>query len=73
MDDRSKSEVLRDNERLKLIASVLTNLGTALMATTAGRWFLTGFDGFVVLWLVCAVALIWTGVQSLGLLVGEPK
>jgi hypothetical protein len=71
MDERSRSETLRSNERIKAISTILSNLGTALTATFAGRWFLNGFDGYVLIWIVVAMVLIWSGWHVLTMLEAE--
>ncbi|HEX8126509.1 MAG TPA: hypothetical protein VF548_13085 [Allosphingosinicella sp.] len=42
---------LRSNEKLKVASGVMANLGTGLLAAGFGRWFLTGADGWAVLWI----------------------
>jgi hypothetical protein len=54
---RTKSQILQSNEKLKAASGVVTNLGAAPFATALGRWFLTGFDLFVPLWLAAAITL----------------
>jgi len=51
MDDaeRTAADRLRSNEKLKVSAGVMANLGTGLLAAGFGRWFLTGADGWTVL------------------------
>ena len=44
-------DACRGNERLKAFSTVLTNLSSALLATALARWFVTGFDPYVILWL----------------------
>lgn len=46
----------------------MTNLGSVLLAATLARWFATGFDPFVLAWLVVAIMLIWSGVHVLTVL-----
>lgn len=71
MSDRSRSETLRANEHIKSIASVVSNLGTALFAAGFGRWFVNGADPYVLLWIVSGAAIIWTGAKILTLLEAE--
>jgi hypothetical protein len=59
---------LRRNERLKAGSGVMTNLGTALLAAAAARWFAFGFDAFVFQWLVAASMIIWTGLHLMNAL-----
>ena len=71
MSDRSRSETLRANEQIKTLASVLSNLGTALFAAGFGRWFVNGADLYVLLLFVSVAAFIWVGVKTLTLLEAE--
>lgn len=71
MNDRTCSETVQTNERVKLISSILSNLGTALIATSVARWFLTDFDAFVFIWLVGSAVLIWSGWHILTMLEAE--
>jgi hypothetical protein len=64
----SDSAILQVNERIKHAATALTAWGNALIIAAGGKWALTGFDPFVPLWFVCALALIWTASQSLTML-----
>jgi hypothetical protein len=59
---------LRTNERLKAASGIATNLGSALLATAAARWFVSGFDPFVFLWLAVSATMIGLGIQVLGML-----
>ena len=65
------SAIARANERIKFSSSVGGNLGTALFATAIGRWYLTGFDAFVLLWLFTAMLLIWTAWYVLTMIEAE--
>jgi len=49
--ERTAVDACRGNERLKAFSTVLTNLSSALLATALARWFVTGFDPYVILWL----------------------
>jgi hypothetical protein len=40
--DRAAGDTLRVNERLKAFSAVVTNLGSALLAAAAARWFRFG-------------------------------
>lgn len=71
MTDRARSETLRANERIKYSSTVGGNLGTALFATAIGRWFLSGFDAFVLLWLLTAALIIWSAWHVLTMLESE--
>lgn len=71
MTDLSRTETLVANERIKNISGVLTNLGTALVATAAGRWFLGGWDLYVGVWSVVAGLMVWSGYHVLTLLEAE--
>jgi hypothetical protein len=66
------SETLRRNERLKAASGVLTNLGCALTAAAAARWFVLRFDVIALVWLIAAGMIIWAGLDMLRDLQGEP-
>ncbi len=68
MSGRSRSEILQFNERVKLISSIIANLSTALVAAAFGRWFLSAFDAFVLVWLAIAFVGVSLGVSVLTLL-----
>jgi hypothetical protein len=68
---RTRSQILQSNEKLKAAAGIVTNLGAALFATALGRWFLTGFDLFVPLWLAGAINVIVIGINMLTYLEAE--
>ncbi len=70
---RTKSQILQSNEKLKAASGVVTNLGAAPFATALGRWFLTGFDLFVPLWLAAAINVIGIGINMLTYLEAEPS
>jgi hypothetical protein len=59
------SETLRRNERLKAASGVLTNLGCALLAAAAARWFALRFDVIALVWLIVAAIIIWAGLNLL--------
>lgn len=65
------SEKLRTNERLKQASSLVGNLGAALLAAAAARWFAYGFDGHVLVWLIAAGMIMWSGNYMLVLLEAE--
>lgn len=71
MDETSRSELLRRNEQVKAVSSLMSNAGLALVAAALGRWFLEGPDTFVMLWLLAGAGLIWTGVTALTMLQAE--
>jgi heme/copper-type cytochrome/quinol oxidase subunit 4 len=56
---------------LKLLSSVIANLGTGLFATAVARWFLAGVDGWAVVWIVFGLASIAVAVQLMSFL--EPE
>jgi hypothetical protein len=68
---RSGTDPLRANEKLKLFASVVANIGTALFLSAFGRWFLTGFDAWVAMWIVFSCAIIAGAIQLMALLERE--
>jgi hypothetical protein len=53
------------------MASITANSGSVLGAAAIGRWFLLGFDGFALIWIVAAIMLIWSGVHLLTMLQAE--
>ena len=61
----------RWNEKLKLGTSVVANLGTGLVAAAFGRWFLTGLDGWAMVWIVFGGTGIAMAVQAMSFL--EPE
>jgi hypothetical protein len=71
MDVMSRSAVLRRNEQVKAVSSLMGNAGLALVAAALGRWFLGGLDEYVMLWLLAGGGLIWTGVTALTMLEAE--
>jgi hypothetical protein len=71
VDQRTRPEVLKRDEQIKAVSTLLTNFGSALSAAGAARWALQAFDEQVVLWLRFGAALIWTGVKSLTMLEAE--
>ena len=70
MDDagQAASDRLRSNEKLKVGSSVMANLGTGLLAAGFGRWFLTGADGWAVLWIVFGLTAIAVAIQLMSFL-----
>jgi hypothetical protein len=70
-DDRSRSQILQANEKTKVWSSVVANLGTALFASGFGRWWLTGFDPWVIVWIVGGGLLIFVGIHLLTFLDAE--
>lgn len=38
------------------------------MIAAGGKWALSGFDAFVLLWFMCASSLLWAASQSLTML-----
>lgn len=73
MDDseRTAADRLRSNEKLKVASGVTANIGTALFAAAFGRWFLTGPDGWVALWIMFGLTIIAVAVQLMSLF--EPE
>ena len=61
----------RWNEKLKLGSSVVANLGTGLVAAAFGRWFITGLDGWAMVWIVFGGTGIAMAVQAMSFL--EPE
>ena len=73
MGDDSRSEVARINERIKFFSTISGNLGAALLASGAARWFFGGFDVTVLLWLLVAVGLMWMGWYVLTMLEADER
>jgi hypothetical protein len=71
MSEPSPAEILRANERVKIVSVVSSNLGTALIAASFGRWFLDGFDAYVLTWIIGFALLIWSGWYILTMLKAE--
>lgn len=66
------ARTLRTNARLKAESAVITNLGSALAAAAAARWFAFGVDALAPVWLVAAGIIIWGGIHMLNDLQTEP-
>jgi predicted neuraminidase len=71
VNQKSRSEVLQRNEQIKAASTLVTNAGLTLVAAGFGRWFLQGFDDYVILWLLASAGLMWSGVKLLTLLEAE--
>lgn len=69
--DRSGTERLRGNEKLKVGSAVIAHLGTGLFATAVARWFLTGLDGWATVWIVFGLTGIAIAIQLMSFL--EPE
>lgn len=61
----------RSNEKLKVGSGVVANLGTGLVAAAFGRWFLTGLDGWAIVWIVFGGMGIAMAVRAMAFL--EPE
>lgn len=59
------------NEKLKVLSSVIANLGTGLFAAAVARWFLTRLDGWASVWIVFGLAAIAVAIQLMSFL--EPE
>ena len=74
-EELTRADVVRWNERLKWIAGVLANGGTALLGTALATWaikgFNRGFDAYVFTWLVAAALCFLAGWHILGVLDDE--
>jgi len=66
--ERTAGDRLRSNEKLKVGSGVMANLGTGLLAAGFGRWFLTGPDGWAVLWIVFGLTAIAAAIQLMSFL-----
>jgi len=69
--ERTATERLRANEKLKVGSTVIANLGTALFASAFGRWFLAGMDGWAIIWIVFGLTGIAIAIQLMSFL--EPE
>ena len=69
--ERTAADQLRVNEKLKVTSGVAANVGTALFLSAFGRWFLTGFDAWVAVWIAFSCAIIAGAIQLMSLL--EPE
>ncbi len=69
--ERTAAHRLRVNEKLKVGSSVLANVGTALFLSAFGRWFLTGFDAWVAMWIAFGGTIIGVAIELMSLL--EPE
>jgi hypothetical protein len=73
VEEGSRSDLLQRNEQVKAVSTLAGNAGLALAAAGFGRWFLENLDEFVMFWLLCSAALIWTGVKVLIMLEAEER
>ncbi|MEA3010563.1 MAG: hypothetical protein QOJ91_2255 [Sphingomonadales bacterium] len=71
MDRISGSKRLQRNEQVKAFSNLANNGGLSFLVAGAGRWFIKGFDGHVMLWLLDGVAVISVGVMLLTRLEAE--
>lgn len=71
MDRSSRSRRLQRNEQVKAVSSLMGNVGLALIAAGAGRWFIEGLDGHATLWLLDGCVIIGAGVMLLTQLEAE--
>jgi phosphate/sulfate permease len=71
LPDRTKTEVARVNEQVKLLAAVIGNLGTGLTAAAAARWYVSGVDLVLGSWIFVSIVLIWTAYRILTLIDSE--
>ena len=68
------SELLIMNERLKAIAGVLLNLGTAMLVAVAAKlWSSNRVDWEGATWLLASMALFFAGYKTLLLLQADDK
>lgn len=63
--------ILRRNEKAKAWSTVIANLGSALIASAFGRWWLVGFDPWVTIWGVSGSFMVLFSVELLNLLEAE--
>lgn len=57
--------ILQRNEKVKSVSAVINNLGTALLASAFGRWWLVAPDLWVTLWGMLGCFVIFCGAQLL--------
>ncbi|HEX8624891.1 MAG TPA: hypothetical protein VF782_07410 [Allosphingosinicella sp.] len=69
--ERTAGDRLRVNEKLKVGSAVLANVGTALFLSAFGRWFLSGFDAWVAMWIAFGCTIIGVAIQLMSLF--EPE
>lgn len=69
--ERTATERLRVNEKLKALSSVIANLGAGLFAAAVARWFLTGLDGWATVWMVFGLTAMAVAIQLMSFL--EPE
>ena len=65
MDHTGRSRRLQRNEQVKALSNLTGNGGLAFLIAGAGRWFIEGLDGHVMLWLLDIGAIIGVGVMLL--------
>jgi hypothetical protein len=73
MTERSKSETLQTNERIKHAANALTAFCVALSVAITVRLQTQGIDIISLFWIVTALALIWVASLLLTLLRAEDE
>ncbi|HEX5537833.1 MAG TPA: hypothetical protein VFX27_11620 [Sphingobium sp.] len=61
----------RYNEKLKGVATLLSQGGLALFIASMSRWFIVGMDVELATWFGVAVALMWVSIHILNLLQPE--
>ncbi|HEX8622286.1 MAG TPA: hypothetical protein VF718_09965 [Allosphingosinicella sp.] len=69
--ERTATDRLRANEKLKVGSSVIANLGSALVAAAFGRWFLQDLDGWAFIWLASGATCIAMAIQAMSFLESE--
>jgi hypothetical protein len=71
-DEREyRSAILRDNETRKAVAAVYLQLGVALVAGMAARWYMQGPSWYVATWNFSSAFLIIVGLLYLRSLEAE--
>jgi hypothetical protein len=71
--ERTATDRLRVNEKLKVGSAVIANAATVLLAAAFGRWFLGGIDGWVIIWFVFAGTGIAIAIQLMSFLDAESE
>lgn len=65
------SRIVQSNEKTKAWSVVFANLGSALIASSAGRMWLIGIDHWAILWGVIGFFVIKGGIDTLRYLEAE--
>lgn len=69
--ERTATDPLQANGKLKVTSTVIANLGSALVAAAFSRWFLLGLDGWAASWIVFGTTGIVMAIQLMSFLDAE--